>query len=210
MFTPAPFRIDDTSVLHQMMDEIRLAHFITATPEGPQVSLLPLYLMADEGPHGTLYGHFARANPHWQSTPQGPALAIFTGVHGYVSPNWYPSKQRHGRAVPTWNYASIEVRGEIEIFHEPAELHAVVEKLTDLHEGLSERPWKMNDAPEEYLNSQLSRIVGLKIHIQDIEGKLKMSQNKSPEDREGVAQALAQSPRESDQAMAGWIRDAKT
>jgi transcriptional regulator len=205
MYIPPAFREDDLPGLHTVMREARLANLVTATGEGLLATPLPLFLAPDEGPYGTLYGHLARANPQWKLPPAGDAMALFMGPDAYVSPSWYPSKQEHGKVVPTWNYVAVHAYGPAEFFEDSGRLLEVVTRLTDLHEGPRAEPWAVTDAPEAFIRAQLRGIVGLRLPIARIEGKRKMSQNRSVEDRAGVAAGLAASERPSDRAAAFLI-----
>ena len=140
---------------------------------------------------GLLRGHIARANPLWRLLESGASvLAIFLGTDHYVSPSWYPSKHEHGKAVPTWNYATVHVRGTIRFIDDPVWLRALVESLTDEHERHNVHPWKVTDAPADYIAGMVRAIVGFEILVSAIEGKFKASQNRSAADRAGVAEAL--------------------
>ncbi len=205
MYVPTAFREDDLATVHAMIREARLASFVTATAEGLIATPLPLFLAPDEGPFGTLYGHMARANGQWKLPPTGEAMALFTGPDAYVTPNWYASKQEHHRVVPTWNYVAVHAYGEVEFFDDAERLLGVVTRLTNLHEQASARPWAVSDAPEDFIRAQLRAIVGLRLPIARLEGKRKMSQNRSAEDRAGVAAGLSASERASDRAVAKLI-----
>ena len=207
MYIPSHFQESDLTVLHKMMQEARLATLVTATPEGLIGTPLPLFLVPDEGEYGTLYGHVARANAQWRLPPAGDAMAIFMGPDAYVSPSWYPSKQEQGKVVPTWNYVAIHAYGPVEFFDESDRLLEVVTRLTNRHEGPRAEPWAVNDAPEEYIRAQLRGIVGLRLPIARLDGKTKMSQNRTAEDRAGVAKGLAESADASDRAVAPLIPD---
>lgn len=206
MYVPPAFREDDLASLHGTMREARLANLVTATGEGLIATPLPLFLAADEGPYGTLYGHLARANPQWRLPPTGDAMALFMGPDAYVSPSWYPSKQEHHRVVPTWNYVAVHAYGPAEFFEDADRLLELVTALTDLHERPRAQPWAVADAPVEFVRAQLKGIVGLRLPITRIEGKRKMSQNRSEADRRGVAAGLAESELPSERAVAKLIR----
>jgi len=135
----------------------------------------------------------------------GDALAIFMGPDAYVSPKFYPSKQRDGKVVPTWNYTAVHAWGPIEFFEDPARILSIVTRLTDKHEGQRGDPWRVSDAPPDYLQSQLKGIVGLRVPIARIEGKLKLSQNRTPEDRAGAKAGLAASSDPMDRDVAALI-----
>jgi transcriptional regulator len=205
MYTPPAFREDDPATLHQMMREIRLATVVTATADGLLASPLPLFLREDEGEHGVLYGHLAKANPQWQKVPVAEALAIFSGPDAYITPSWYAAKTEHGKVVPTWNYAAVHAYGTIAFFDDEASLHAVVSHLTAIHEGERAAPWAVTDAPETFVASQLKGIVGFRIRITRLEGKRKMSQNRPEADRAGVVAGLSESERPADSQVATMI-----
>jgi transcriptional regulator len=206
MYTPPAFREDEPVALMQVMREARLATLVTATVDGLMATPLPLILDPGEGPHGTLHGHLARANPQWQAAVTGEALVIFSGPDAYVTPSWYASKAEHGKVVPTWNYAAVHAYGRPEFYEDEERLLAVVSRLTDLHEGTRDAPWAVSDAPPPFVRAQLKGIVGLKLGIARIEGKIKMSQNRPEADRAGVAAGLAASTREDDRRVAAMVR----
>jgi transcriptional regulator len=148
---------------------------------------LPLMLDGER-----LIGHFARANEHWKMLdPEAESLAIFLATEGYVSPSWYATKAETGRVVPTWNYEAVHAYGRLEIIEEPEALLPIVTRLTKRHEEAREHPWHVSDAPTDYIASQLKGIVGVVMHISRLEGKKKLSQNKSKEDQLGVISGLA-------------------
>ena len=163
---------------------------------------LPLLLVAEEGELGTLHGHLAKANPQWTAAVRGEALAIFGGPDAYVTPSWYASKREHGRVVPTWNYETVHAHGVPEFYEDEDRLLEQVTRLTRLHEGGRAEPWAVTDAPERFVRGQLRGIVGLRLPVARFEGKRKMSQNRSAEDRAGVAAGLAGSDRPADRAVA--------
>ncbi len=205
MYTPPAFREDDPQALRQIMRETRLATLVTATAEGLMATPLPLILDENEGEHGVLYGHLAKANLQWKAPVIGDALVIFSGPDAYVTPSWYAAKQEHGKVVPTWNYVAVHAHGPIEFFEDEARLFDAVSRLTHLHEQPRENPWAVTDAPAEYIRAQLKGIVGLRLPISRIEGKRKMSQNRPEADRSGVAAGLAGSERNSDRDVATMI-----
>jgi transcriptional regulator len=205
MYVPPAFREDDLAALHVTMREARLANLVTATDEGLVATPLPLFLAPEEGPYGTLYGHLARANPQWRLPPTGDAMALFMGPDAYVTPSWYAAKLEHGKVVPTWNYVAVHAYGPAEFFEDPDRLLEVVTRLTNLHEQSRAEPWAVTDAPASFIRAQLKGIVGLRLPITRIEGKRKMSQNRSAGDRAGVAAGLAASDRAFERAAAALI-----
>jgi len=205
MYIPPAFREDDLAALHGTMQDARLANLVTATAEGLIATPLPLMIAPAEGPYGTLYGHVARANSQWKQPPLGDAMALFMGPDAYISPSWYPSKQEHGKVVPTWNYIAVHAYGPVEFFDDPERLLDVVTRLTELHEQPRAERWAVTDAPDAFIRAQLKGIVGLRMPITRLEGKRKMSQNRSEADRAGVTAGLAASSRHSDRVAAALI-----
>jgi transcriptional regulator len=190
MYLPPHFAQNDRGQLIALMRERPLATLIVATPEGPTADLIPLEFAADEGEHGTLRGHVARANPLWRHGGAA-ALAVFQGPEAYISPGWYASKREHGKVVPTWNYTMVQARGTLRAVDDATWLRALVGRLTDHHEVKQAEPWSVNDAPEDFVQQMLRAIVGFEIALTSLVGKWKVSQNRNPADREGAVQALA-------------------
>ncbi|MDX8538930.1 MULTISPECIES: FMN-binding negative transcriptional regulator [Mesorhizobium] len=205
MYIPPAFRDDDKESLRATIRAARLATLVTATTEGPQATPLPLLLDENEGEHGVIYGHVAKANPQWRAPVLGDGLAIFMGPDAYVTPAWYQAKQETGKVVPTWNYVAVHAYGPIEFFDDADRLLDVVTRLTTLHEDGRASPWAVSDAPPDFIQAQLKGIVGLRMPITRLEGKRKMSQNRNAADRAGVVSGLAASDRPSDREVAPLI-----
>ena len=203
MYTPAAFRDDEIASLHQLMEDTRLAILVTHDETGMQASHLPLLLRREQGANGTLYGHLARANPQWRALQNGAeVLIIFPGADAYVSPAFYPAKAEHGKVVPTWNYVAAHAYGIAEVFSDAPRLLNVVSALTDKHEAGRASPWAVADAPAEYIDKMLGAIVGFALPIERLEGKRKLSQNRSAEDIKGVREGLAASADGKDRELA--------
>jgi len=171
-------------------------------------TILPLLFDPADGPLGTLRGHFARANPQWWDGSSGvEALAIFDGPDAYISPRLYAATRRSGRHVPTWNYTTVQASGALVVRDDPAWLIEIVRRLTDRHEARWPDGWSVDDAPPDYIESELRAIVGIELRISRLEGKRKLSQNRAPADVDGVIAGLdAGAPRE--QAVASEMRRA--
>ena len=207
MYNPSGFAIKDLHELQQQIIDTRLAMVVTHGEQGLQASHLPLLFNPEQGPNGTLYGHFARGNPQWKELHNGAeALVIFAGADAYVSPGFYPSKAEHGKVVPTWNYVAVHAYGTADVFTEADRLLNLVSALTDRHEASRQQPWKVTDAPADYIDGMLNAIVGFALPIQRLEGKRKLSQNRSAADIAGVREGLAASPDVHDQALAHLMR----
>jgi transcriptional regulator len=194
LYVPPAFRETDPAVLHAEMRRIGFCSLTTVGADGPLISHLPVFLDTTIRPLGQLRCHVARANPQWRDSDlDKPALAVFMGPDTYISPSWYPSKKEHGKAVPTWNYVAICARGRLEVISDREALLAHVTELSDRHEAAFPQPWQVSHAPADYLEKQLRAIVGFRFTIEALEGKLKLSQNRSEADRASVAAALSAS-----------------
>jgi transcriptional regulator len=205
MYIPPAFRVDDVPDIHRAMREARSATLVTATEEGLIGTPLPILLDEGEGRYGTIYAHVARANSQWKLAPTGEAMAIFMGPEAYVTPSWYATKQETHKVVPTWNYVSVHAYGLVEFFDDADRLFDVITRLTNLHEQPRTKPWAVNDAPADFIKAQLKGIVGLRMPISRLEGKRKMSQNRSAADRAGVIEGLSGSDRPEDRVVASLI-----
>ena len=191
MYNPAHFQLTDTQALHRILREHPLGVLIVQGPDGLDAHHLPFEYDPAQGPMGTLAGHVARANPLWQQCRDGAdVLVVFRGVEGYISPNWYPSKLATHRQVPTWNYEVVHVHGRLTVRDDERFVRGVVARLTRAHEATQPQPWKMGDAPPDYLDGMLRAIVGIEIAVTRLEGKAKLSQNKDAADRLGAVAAL--------------------
>ncbi|MBT3904207.1 MAG: FMN-binding negative transcriptional regulator [Rhodospirillales bacterium] len=192
MYTPPAYRQEDPAVLHDLIDEFGFATLVTLGPEGPTANHIPMLIDRGEGPYGRLRGHLSKGNPQFlEMRSEVPALAIFQGPHTYVSPNWYPSKQEHGKVVPTWNYVAVHATGPLTVIEDDEGLMRIIDDLTRKHEQNFENPWNISDAPDDYIQRMLKGIIGFEIQIGKLEGKWKMSQNKPKiEDRRGVIEGL--------------------
>lgn len=165
----------------------------------PDATFLPVLWVEDR-----LVGHLARANVHWRRIVDGsPALAVVTGPDTYVSPGWYAAKAEHGKVVPTWNYSVVHLRGPVRVHDDPVWVRDLVTRLTDRHERTRAEPWAVTDAPADYIDKNLRPIVGVELLVERVEAKAKLSQNRSEEDRAGVARGLAADGRDPD----GLVRE---
>jgi transcriptional regulator len=193
MYAPSHFRQQDPAELRALIEASPLAVLVTFGAGRMHVSHIPLLFDAAVGPHGTLIGHFAAANPQAQHYDAAiEAIAIFNGPDAYVSPNWYPSKHELHKQVPTWNYRVVHVHGRLRIRDDEKFVRGVVARLTRVHEaGTGDaRPWKMTDSAPAYIDQLLAMIVGIEIEITKMVGKWKLSQNKDARDRANAADEL--------------------
>ena len=206
MYTPRSFAEPDTSALHEFMHAHPFATLVTAR-NGLFATHLPLVLRAGVGPLGTLEGHIARANPH-MSLASDPieAMVIFSGEQAHITPTWYPSKQVDGRVVPTWNYVAVHAHGMLRLADGADWLHAHLERLSSRHEQDRGSDWRADDPPADYVAQQLKAIIGVEIPIDKLDGKWKMSQNRSEADVDGVVKGLGQSENGVDREVARIVK----
>lgn len=203
MYTPTHFNESRLPELQEFMRQYPLGSVVTQASGRLEANHVPLILDAGNGPIGILRGHIARANSLWRDAkPDSEVLVLFHGPDSYVSPSFYPSKKEHGKVVPTWNYGVVHARGKINWMHDRKWLRTLVEQLTDQHEADRPEPWRVADAPDEYVTKMLDGIVGFEISITELSGKFKLSQNRSEADREGVRSGLGQGPGANSLAVA--------
>lgn len=206
MYQPAAHKVDDAARLHDFIRANPLGLFITHGRGGLIANPVPFVLDASAGKSGVLRAHMARANPQWRDVlPANEALVVFQDPGLYITPSWYATKRDTGRVVPTWNYVCVQARGPWRAIEDRAWLRALVETLTDIHEGRRAAPWAVSDAPADFLDAQLAAIVGIEIEIADLHGKWKVSQNKTNDDRAGVIAGLNAESAEAAHAMAGRV-----
>src|ERR1044072_125541 len=202
MYQPEHFRVDDVAPMHALMRARPFAALISNGAAGLYATHLPTVLK-DDGTHGALEFHLARANPHWKDLATcEEALMIFQGPDGYITPNWYPSKAETQKAVPTWNYAAVHAYGRPEMIKDKDALRGHVADLTTQQEKTEAVPWALSDAPESYIDVMLRGIVGFRFVITRLEGKWKMSQNRETQDRLGVIDGLKSRAEGDDLAIA--------
>ncbi len=192
MYQPAHHREDRLEVQHNLIEAHPFGLLISAGADGLLANGLPFLLQRSEGEFGQLQAHLARANPQWRELHGQDVLVVFQGPLTYVSPAYYETKRETGKVVPTWNYVMVQARGTAHVRDDQAWLDTQIAALTDRHEATRAEPWEVSDAPRPYIEAQLRGIVGIEIDIRQIEGKWKVSQNRSEADRTGVAQGLAE------------------
>ena len=192
MYLPEHFDETRAAVLVALVRAHPLATLVCHGPDGLLANHIPLL---PDATLSVLRGHVARANPLWQQIGAGlPALAIFQGPQGYVSPALYPSKAINGQVVPTWNYAVLHVHGQLRAIDDARWVRALVEGLTAVHEAQRAQPWQLDDAPPAYAERMLAAVVGIELQVERVVGKFKLSQNRDPADQAGVLHGLVETP----------------
>ena len=196
MYIPAHFAVDDAAT-RKLLAQHGAADLITLTADGLLATMLPFAYLPELGEQGALYGHVARNNDQWRKPAIGESLVIVRGPDAYVSPSWYASKAENGRVVPTWNYLTAHVYGQLIVHDDPVWVEDVVRRLTAKHEAArltspGQPPaWSPDDAPRKFIEGQLRAIVGLELQIIRIEAKAKLSQNRPVGDIAGIVAGLA-------------------
>jgi transcriptional regulator len=207
MYLPAHFAEPRIEALHRIVRTYPLGMLVTHSAKGIDADHLPFEFDADRGAHGTLVAHVARANPLWSEIGDGAeVMVVFRGAEGYVSPSWYPSKHENHRSVPTWNYEVVHAHGRLRIVDEEKFLRGVVGRLTRRHESTEPRPWKMGEAPRDYMEMMMKAIVGIEVELNRLEGKRKLSQNRDERDAQGVVSALLERGREALSTAVSGVR----
>ncbi len=208
MYIPRAFLEERLPVLHELIRSQPFCSLVTVGASGLFASHLPMILHGNQGSFGVLHGHLSRANAQWRDFSQEvEALAIFSGAHHYISPSWYPEKSEHGKVVPTWNYAVVHAYGNLRTIEKAEWLSNHLQELTSQQESAAAVPWKVTDAPAEFIESMLKGIVGLEFTITRLEGKWKVSQNRSERDRRGVIQGLDDLDSPESLAMKNLVSD---
>lgn len=192
MHIPKKFKQENIVELKHLIQQYPFATLVTHSDSGLEANHIP-FVLTEVDNKQLLQGHIARANPLWKSLSDGSeVLVVFNGPNYYISPNHYPTKKETGKAVPTWNYIHVHVKGTLSYIHDAEWLYDMIDELTQQHESGRLEPWSIEDAPEDYIQKMLPAIVGLEINITSIEGQWKLSQNQPVENREGVIKGLLQ------------------
>jgi transcriptional regulator len=209
VYVPKANEESDVGALHALMRAHPLGTWV-ALSEGELIANhIPFLLDATRGEHGTLIGHVARANTIWQTHSRNlPSIITFHGPQTYITPSWYPGKHAHGKEVPTWNYTVVHAYGVPNVIEDRDWLLKHVSQLTDTHEAKQALPWKVSDAPVEYVDRLLNAIVGIEIPITKLIGKWKASQNRSEADRLGVAAGLMNQGGDVSLSMSALVKQA--
>ncbi|MEP7029152.1 MAG: FMN-binding negative transcriptional regulator [Candidatus Eisenbacteria bacterium] len=207
MYLPRRYEVTDLGTLHEFVREHPLGAWIRQQDGELVADHIPFLLEPSKGEFGTLYGHVARANPAWKAlAPDRPSLVLFQGADAYVTPTWYPGKSEHGRVVPTWNYAVVHATGVARAIDDAEWLREHVGRMTDTQERNEALPWRVSDAPEEYVRKMVEGIVGVEIPLTRLVGKWKVSQNRDDADRAGVIAGLTGRGDDASRAMAAMVR----
>ncbi|MEM7059375.1 MAG: FMN-binding negative transcriptional regulator [Pseudomonadota bacterium] len=208
MFQPPVFREDRVEVMHDLMVRHPFAMLVSAAAGALSADHVPLVLRTDGSEFGMLQGHLSIGNPLYRKAEgEIEVLAAFQGPQTYITPSWYPSKQQHGKVVPTWNYAVVHAHGKLRFQNDPDWLMTHLAELTGRHEAERSEPWAVTDAPQDFMAGQLKGLIGFEIEIRSLDGKWKVSQNRQAQDREGVVVGLQGETDIQAQHMSDLVRE---
>jgi len=203
MYVQPSFGETDPEKLLALAAQYPFATVITPGADELWVSHVPL-LVRRRDDALVLAGHLARANAHWEAMDGGASTtAIFHGPHAYVSPTWYATSP----AVPTWNYVVVHAVGKTRVYHDGDDLAELLRDLTGQYEGRQAGAWSPDRLPHDFAQPMRGAIVGFEIAVDRLEGKVKLSQNRSAEDRRGVVAALEAQRSEGSRAIAALMRE---
>ena len=190
MYQPGYFKQIDTQEMLSFINDHPLASIVTLSSTGLVGNHIPMLVVKRKDKY-FLQGHVARVNSiHKDCDNTTMALAMFHGPNGYISPNWYPSKKKDPKTVPTWNYVAVHVSGNIQFYDDSKWLKKHLTLLSDTHEKKVKQTWHISDAPNDYIAKMIKAIVGVEIEVSEISGNTKMSQNHPEENRAGVVSGL--------------------
>lgn len=205
MYIPKKFAETNIAVLHQFMNANNFAALVTHHEGELLASHIPFMVDATRGEYGVLVAHLARANPQWKHLTTGSeVMVLFQGAHAYISPSWY---EEHP-SVPTWNYTAVHAYGLPHLIEDETHIRAMLHDLVDYHEQSRTPAWELN-APDDYMDRQIKAIVAFEIPITRLEGKYKLSQNRSEADQQHVIDALGRSQHPLERQTAALMHDRK-
>lgn len=205
MYIPSVFKENDNLLIQQLIKANPLATLIQHTNEGLTANHIPLLWVAG-GEQGQLIGHVSKANPLWQElTNNSQVLAVFQGADTYITPSWYATKEQDHKAVPTWNYMAVHVYGKLSIIDNPIEVRKHLTEMVTEQEATFVNPWQLTDAPEDYLAGQIKGIVVVKLTIDKLLAKWKVSQNQPVENQQTVIEGLTALATDNGKLMAEQV-----
>lgn len=203
MYIPNAYRNENPEEIREFLRNNAFGILISAGPEGPMATHLPLELVENKDKSLLLRGHFARANPQWRHIEEeGEVLCIFNGPHAYVSSSWYADEE-----VPTWNYMAVHLKGNYRRQSE-AELWAALHALVDKYEADSAEPVSLNTMSKATL-SQIRGIVGFEIRVTCLDAAFKLSQGRA-DDHPRIIEELHKRGGQSEAVAKAMKGDTKT
>jgi transcriptional regulator len=211
MHIPSKFKEINLDKLYKFIQGYPLGTLVTSATSNINADHIPFYLKVGKNQQVTLQSHVAKVNPLWKECDDGQEiLLMFHGPNAFVSPNFYPSKKKTGKVVPTWNYSVVHVKGRIYFKHDSSWILQQLNDISDFHELNQKTPWSVSDAPENFTEKLVKAIVGIEVIIEDIVGNFKLSQNKKEADYSGVVNGLINSKSSSDKSVAKQMQKQST
>jgi transcriptional regulator len=209
MYIRKQHQFTDREAIFSLIETHALGAWVCQVDGALEANHIPFFLDRSRGASGTLIGHVSRANPVWRALAAGlPSVVLFQGPQSYITPGWYPGKAAHGKVVPTWNYVVAHVHGLARVRQEREWLLGMLQQLAQVHESTQAVPWRLDDAPAEYIDKMLQAIVVIEIPIDRLVGKRKVSQDEDMPDRVGTVAGLGQTPGDNARAMALLVQQA--
>ncbi len=206
MYTPRYHALTDRATMHGHIAQHPLGAWVCNAGGQLLANHIPFVLDPHPGPNGRLLGHVSRANPVWRELVGGvPSVVMFVGPQAYITPSWYPGKREHGKVVPTWNYVTVHAHGIACAMESPDWIRGMLERLTDAQEAARPEPWRLADAPADYIEKMLRAVVGIEISINRLEGRLKVSQDEDRADRLGTVEGLRRTADSQSQLLANLV-----
>lgn len=209
MYLPKYHALNDLDTMQAHIDRHPLGAWVCLGGASLVANHIPFILDRTQGAHGRLIGHVSRGNAVWRDLHDGaPSVVMFLGPQAYITPAWYPGKQSHGKVVPTWNYVTVHAHGIARAVEDDNWMLDMLHRLSDAQEASRPDPWKVTDAPSEYVQKKLRAIVGIEITIDRLEGRLKVSQDEDAADRHGTVEGLMREQDSQARAVAMMVRKA--
>ena len=199
MYIPAHFRENDPQELANIIQQNNFGSLISMLEGRPFATHLPFI---HEPQNNRLLGHMARANPHWRALEANSTdvLVVFQGPHSYISPTWYANP-----GVPTWNYVAVHLYGRFQLLRDLDEHREIMANLTNQHEAAAAEPW-LADFDSPTITNMLSQTVAFEIIVNETQGKFKLNQNRSTQDRSNVIDALESEASDHSMGIARLMR----
>jgi transcriptional regulator len=187
VYIPKPQRVEDRKFLHDFMDEYAFADLVTASPS-IRITHIPVILDRTAGPYGTIFGHISKKNDQMQAFDgKSPAVIVFHGPESYISPTWYAK----AGSVPTWNFAVVHASGKLKPFTDKTVLHDFLGRLIHKFEGrYPQSTFDFAKLPDSYVYSMIENIIGFQMEIELLEGKFKLGQDRTEDDKQGILKNL--------------------
>ncbi|MCV2355599.1 FMN-binding negative transcriptional regulator [Paucibacter sp. B2R-40] len=208
MYVPPYHAQTELNSVQSLIEAQPLGAWVISGAEGLIANHIPFILDRSRGEFGTLRAHVSRANPVWQQLAASTdSLVMFQGPQSYITPSWYPTRLTEGKVVPTWNYVVAHAHGKARAVEDPRWILQLLRDLTEHSEAQQALPWKIEDAPLDFISRLARAVVGIEIPISKLQGKWKLSQDEAMPDRLGTADKLLALGDANSVALAGLVTE---